>query len=54
MVRFVKNGSDATEAAVRLARAYTGKKIIIVCGYQWNARLVYWFKQSIIKAYLMK
>ena len=33
MVRFVKNGSDATEAAVRLARAYTGKRIIIVCGY---------------------
>nr|WP_320026569.1 aspartate aminotransferase family protein [uncultured Acetobacterium sp.] len=33
MVRFVKNGSDATEAAVRLARAYTGKDIIVVCGY---------------------
>ncbi|KNZ42660.1 aspartate aminotransferase family protein [Acetobacterium bakii] len=33
MVRFVKNGSDATEAAVRLARAYTGKDIIVSCGY---------------------
>ena len=33
MVRFVKNGSDATSAAVRLARAYTGKDIILACGY---------------------
>lgn len=33
MVRFGKNGSDATSAAVRLARAYTGRDHIIVCGY---------------------
>lgn len=33
MVRFGKNGSDATTAAVKLARAYTGKEKIIVCGY---------------------
>lgn len=33
MVRFVKNGSDATAAAVRLARAYTGRELIAVCGY---------------------
>jgi glutamate-1-semialdehyde 2,1-aminomutase len=33
MVRFGKNGSDATSAAVRLARAYTGCDHIIVCGY---------------------
>jgi len=33
MVRFGKNGSDATSAAVKLARAYTGKEKIIVCGY---------------------
>ncbi|MBW2993080.1 aminotransferase class III-fold pyridoxal phosphate-dependent enzyme [Candidatus Woesearchaeota archaeon] len=33
MVRFVKNGSDATSAAVRLARAYTKKDIVLVCGY---------------------
>jgi len=33
MVRFVKNGSDATAAAVRLARAYSGKDIILSCGY---------------------
>ena len=32
-VRFGKNGSDATSAAIRLARAYTGKKNIAVCGY---------------------
>ena len=33
MVRFVKNGSDATSAAIRLARAYTNKDTIIACGY---------------------
>ncbi len=33
MVRFGKNGTDATTAAVRLARAYTGKDRIGVCGY---------------------
>ena len=33
MVRFGKNGSDATAGAVRIARAYTGKDIIACCGY---------------------
>jgi len=33
MVRFGKNGSDATSAAVRLARAFTGNDHIAVCGY---------------------
>jgi glutamate-1-semialdehyde 2,1-aminomutase len=33
MVRFVKNGSDATAAAVRLARAYTGRDLVLSCGY---------------------
>lgn len=33
MVKFLKNGSDATTAAVRLARAYTGKGMIACCGY---------------------
>lgn len=33
MVRFGKNGSDATSAAVRAARAYTGREIIACCGY---------------------
>ena len=33
MVRFSKNGTDATSAAVRLARAYTGRDHVAVCGY---------------------
>lgn len=33
MVRFGKTGSDATAAGVRLARAYTGRDKILVCGY---------------------
>lgn len=33
MVRFGKSGTDATSAAVRLARAYTGKNRIAICGY---------------------
>ena len=32
-VRFAKNGTDASSAAVRIARAYTGKEHIAVCGY---------------------
>ncbi len=32
-VRFGKNGTDATSAAVRLARAYTGRDQVVVCGY---------------------
>lgn len=33
MVRFGKNGSDATSGAVRLARAFTGRDHVAVCGY---------------------
>ena len=33
LVRFGKNGTDATSAAVRLARAHTGRDLIAVCGY---------------------
>jgi len=33
MVRFGKNGSDATAGAVRVARAYTGRELIACCGY---------------------
>jgi glutamate-1-semialdehyde 2,1-aminomutase/spore coat polysaccharide biosynthesis protein SpsF len=33
MVRFGKNGSDATSGAVRVARAYTGRERIACCGY---------------------
>lgn len=37
MVRFSKTGADATSAAVRLARAYTGRKDILCCGYHgWH------------------
>ncbi len=32
-VRFGKNGSDATSGAVRIARAFTGRDHIAVCGY---------------------
>lgn len=32
-VRFGKNGSDATSAAIRLARAYTNRELVLVCGY---------------------
>jgi len=33
MVHFLKNGGDATMAAVRLARAYTGRKLVLNRGY---------------------
>jgi glutamate-1-semialdehyde 2,1-aminomutase len=33
MVRFGKNGSDATAGAVRAARAFTGRDRVAVCGY---------------------
>jgi|SRR5579883_203561 glutamate-1-semialdehyde 2,1-aminomutase/spore coat polysaccharide biosynthesis protein SpsF len=32
MVRFGKNGSDVTTAAIRLARAYTGRDRVLICG----------------------
>jgi len=33
MVRYGKNGSDATAGAVRVARAYTRREHVAVCGY---------------------
>ncbi len=33
MVRFGKNGSDVTAAAVRIARAFTGRDLVACCGY---------------------
>jgi glutamate-1-semialdehyde 2,1-aminomutase len=33
MVRFGKNGSDATSGAIRLARAFTQRDYVLVCGY---------------------
>ncbi len=36
-VRFGKNGSDTTSAAIRLARAFTGREHVAVCGYHgWH------------------
>ncbi len=37
MVRFTKTGSEATSAAVRIARAITGKDHVATCGYHgWS------------------
>lgn len=38
MVRFGKSGTDVTSAAVRLARAYTNRDSILICGgyHGWN------------------
>ena len=33
MVRYGKNGSDATTATIRIARAFTGREKIACCGY---------------------
>lgn len=33
MARYGKNGSDATSAAVRAARAHTGRDVVVCCGY---------------------
>jgi len=34
MMKFAKNGSDVITAAVRLARAYTGRDLVAICGDQ--------------------
>src|SRR5262245_35109150 len=37
MVRYSKTGADVTSAAVRLARAFTGRSNVICCGYHgWH------------------
>jgi glutamate-1-semialdehyde aminotransferase len=37
MVRFSKTGADVTSAAVRLARAFTGRSRVLCCGYHgWH------------------
>jgi len=37
MVRFGKNGSDATSGAIRIARAFTGRNHVFTCGYHgWH------------------
>src|SRR3990167_2672841 len=35
-VRFVKTGSEATEAAIRVARAYTGREIVLCVQGQYH------------------
>lgn len=32
MIKFSKDGSDATSAAIKIARAYTGRDLIAICG----------------------
>ncbi len=34
MVKFAKNGSDVTTAAIKLARAATGRDLVAICGDQ--------------------
>ncbi len=43
MVKFAKNGSDVTTAAVKLARAYTGRDLIAICGDQSFFSIDDWF-----------
>jgi glutamate-1-semialdehyde 2,1-aminomutase len=43
MVKFAKNGSDATTAAVRLARAATGRDLVAVCSSQQFLSTDDWF-----------
>jgi glutamate-1-semialdehyde 2,1-aminomutase len=46
MVKFAKNGSDATTAAVKLARAYTGRDMVAVCGDHPFFSIDDWFMGS--------
>ena len=43
MIKFAKNGSDVTTAAVKLARAYTGRDLIAICGDQPFFSVDDWF-----------
>lgn len=43
MVKFCKNGSDALDGAVRLARAYTGREFIAICADQPFFSVGDWF-----------
>jgi glutamate-1-semialdehyde 2,1-aminomutase len=43
MVKFAKNGSDVTTAAVKLARAYTGRDLVAICGDQPFLSVDDWF-----------
>ena len=43
MVKFAKNGSDVTTAAVKLARAFTGRDLVAICGDQPFFSIDDWF-----------
>ncbi|MEQ1607427.1 MAG: glutamate-1-semialdehyde 2,1-aminomutase [Hyphomonadaceae bacterium] len=43
MVKFSKDGSDATSGAVKIARAYTGRDLIAICGDQPFFAVDDWF-----------
>lgn len=43
MVKFTKNGSDANDAAIKLARAYTGRDLVAICGSQPFFSVSDWF-----------
>lgn len=48
MVRFGKNGSDATSGAIRVARAYTGRERVAVCGYHgWQDWYIGWTARNL-------
>jgi len=46
MVKFAKNGSDVTTAAVKLARAATGRDLVAICGTQHFFSVDDWFIAS--------
>lgn len=48
MVKFAKNGSDVTTAAVKLARAYTGRDLVAICGDQPFFSIDDWFIGSTV------
>jgi glutamate-1-semialdehyde 2,1-aminomutase len=43
MVKFAKHGSDATTAAVKIARAHTGREMVAICGDQPFFSVDDWF-----------
>jgi glutamate-1-semialdehyde 2,1-aminomutase len=43
MIKFAKNGSDVTTAAVKLARAFTGRDLVAVCAEQPFFSVDDWF-----------
>jgi glutamate-1-semialdehyde 2,1-aminomutase len=46
MVKFAKNGSDVTTAAIKLARAATGRDLVAICGSQPFFSVDDWFIAS--------